>query len=46
MFKKFSNGLHDKQVCTLRKFADDTKLRGMSDTSDSYSDIEMDLNRL
>lgn len=39
MFNKFSNDLRDKPVCVLRKFADDTKLGGISDLSGRYTDV-------
>lgn len=34
LFNIFSNNIHNKIVCPLSRFADDTKLRGAADTTE------------
>lgn len=42
----FINDLGDEAECSLRKFADDTKPGGVTDTPDSQTHTQRDLDRL
>jgi len=46
LFNFFINYLDEEIECTLRKFADDTKLGGVVDTLASCATIQRDLDRL
>jgi len=46
LFSFFINDLDEEIECTLSKFADDTKLGGVSDTMKSCAAIHQDLDRL
>ena len=46
LFNIFINDLDDEVKCTLNKFADDTKLGGVTDIPKGHATIQRDHNRL